>query len=69
MPLEQSQVIVLEGAFGAAIKWEQLEPVAFMERATVWQSFTRFFHSSRGSSVVPLRLVLDHRRVHECSRQ
>jgi hypothetical protein len=24
---------------------------------------------SRGSSLIPLRLVLDHRRVHECYRQ
>jgi hypothetical protein len=43
LPLERSQVIVLEGAFGAAIKWEQSEPVAFVERATVWQSSARFF--------------------------
>jgi hypothetical protein len=37
LPLERSQVIVLEGAFGAAIEWEQLELVAFMKRAIVWQ--------------------------------
>jgi hypothetical protein len=46
---DETQIIVLDGAFGAAIKWEQLEPVAFMKRATVWQSFARFL--VRGYSV------------------
>jgi hypothetical protein len=47
--LDGTQIIVLDGAFGAAIKWEQLEPVAFMKRATAWQSFARFL--VRGFSV------------------
>ena len=47
--LDETQVIVLDGAFGAAIKWERLEPVAFMKRATLLQVIARIL--VRGFSV------------------
>jgi hypothetical protein len=46
---DDTEIIVLDGAFGASIKWEELEPVAFMKRATPWQTVARFF--IRGFSV------------------
>jgi hypothetical protein len=47
--LDETQIIVLDGAFGAAIKWERLEPVAFMKRATLLQIIARIM--VRGFSV------------------
>lgn len=47
--LDETQIIVLDGAFGAAIKWERLEPVAFMKRATLLQIIARIL--VRGFSV------------------
>lgn len=47
--LDETQIIVLDGAFGAAIKWERLEPVAFMKRATLLQMIARIL--VRGFSV------------------
>jgi hypothetical protein len=40
--LGETQIIVLDGAFGAAIKWERLERVAFLKRSTLLQLFARF---------------------------
>lgn len=48
-PSDETQIIVLDGAFGAAIKWERLEPVAFMKRATLLQVIARIL--VRGFSV------------------
>jgi hypothetical protein len=48
-PSDETQIIVLDGAFGAAIKWERLEPVAFMKRATLLQMIARIL--VRGFSV------------------
>lgn len=39
---DETQIIVLDGAFGAAIKWKHLKPVAFMKRATILQVMARF---------------------------
>ena len=46
---DETQIIVLDGAFGAAIKWGRLEPVAFMKRATLLQLIARIL--VRGFSV------------------
>lgn len=39
--LDETQIIVLDGAVGAFIQWESLEPVAFLKRPTVWQKSAR----------------------------
>lgn len=41
--LDETQIIVLDGAFGAAIKWERLDPVAFLKVPTAWELFGRYF--------------------------
>lgn len=39
---DETQMIVLDGAFGASIKWESLDPVAFLKRPTGSEMFARF---------------------------
>jgi hypothetical protein len=46
---DETQIIVLDGAFGASIKWKCLKPVAFMKRATLLQVVARIL--VRGFSV------------------
>lgn len=41
--LDETQIIVLDGAFGASIKWDRLERVAFLKRPTILQLLARFF--------------------------